>query len=749
MTRNKFSLLLLAATSVLAINVAYAAEPASIAKTPAEIAAEKAAAEKVVPVTQLDAVTTTATRNPETLNNVAGTVSVISADELERQSANTIRDAVRYEPGVTVSNQPTRGGAGSYSIRGIENNRVLILLDGQTVPDFPGSNFGTPNGYSRDTVDIDTLKRIEIVRGPASVLYGSDALGGVVAYVSKDPSDYLDLVGKDWYGSLKLGYSSADESFLKSATGAARVGNFEMLGVVTRRDGHEITSEGSVTSGNAIKNNPMDIDTTSFLGKLVWNATSADTFKFTGEVYKKNLNVNVLTDLSVAPATTVTSSTGKDTTKRNRVALDYVHDAKMGFIDRLELKAFYTKMDRNEHSEQIRTAGTLFRVSDFGYTQDVYGAEAQLNSSFNFGSLLNELTYGTNIEYSQTERPRFRTQYNYPSMTGGTTVVGGEIFPNKTFPDNDLFKFGIYGQDKLSFGAWTITPGARLDYYEMTPHSDQMFLNSGGAPVSDFSKWHVSPKLSTTFAFNENYVTYAQYSHGFRLPPYDSANQTFTNFAQFYGILPNPNLKPEQSNGVEGGLRGKYSDGSSFSTAVFYNRYTDFIDTVTLPAGTLPGGLTAFQYQNRPDVVIYGAEAKGEYRFLPQWSLLGSIAYARGEDEQTKAAIDSVDPLRLVAGVGYSSEYWGVELTTTHAWTHSRVSPATPAQFEAPDYTTFDVTAYFEVMPAFTINAGIYNLTDEKYWMSQDVRGVAYNSTVLDRYSQPGRNFAVNTTVRF
>ena len=198
MTRNKFSLLLLAATSVLAINVAQAAEPAPVTKTAAEeAAAAKAAAAKAAPATQLDGVTTTATRNPETINNVAGTVSVIDAETLERQGANTIRDAVRYEPGVAVSNQPTRGGAGGYSIRGIENNRILMLLDGQTIPDFPGSNFGTPNGYSRDTVDIDTLKRIEIVRGPASVLYGSDAIGGVVAYVTKDPSDYLDLVGKD------------------------------------------------------------------------------------------------------------------------------------------------------------------------------------------------------------------------------------------------------------------------------------------------------------------------------------------------------------------------------------------------------------------------------------------------------------------------------------------------------------------------------------------------------------------------
>lgn len=735
----------MAATSLIAISAAQAAEPAK--DEAAQAVADKAKKEKAAPATQLDAVTTTATRNPETINDIAGTVSVIDAETLERQGAHTIRDAIRYEPGVSIANQPTRGGAAGYSIRGIENNRVLILLDGQTVPDFPGSNFNTPNGYSRDVVDLDTLKQLEIVRGPASVLYGSDAVGGIVSYVTKDPSDYLDMVGKDWYGSLKFGYASADKSYTESATGAARAGDFEILGLLTRRDGEEAETKGSVTSGNGIKNNPMDYDVTSFLSKLIWHATSADTFKLTGEYYEKNLDVDVLTDLSVAPATTVTSSTGRDETRRKRLALDYVHDEKMGFIDRLELKAFYTQLDRNEHSEQIRTGGTLFRVSDFGYVQDIYGAEAQLNSSVNIFELANEFTYGTSVEYSETERPRYRTQYNYPSMTGGTTVVAGEVFPNKTFPDNSLFKFGLYGQDKISFGNWAVTPGARVDYYKMTPHSDQMFLNSGGGAVAELDKWHVSPKLGLTYKLTEEYTTFAQYSHGFRIPPYDSANQSFTNFAQFYGIVPNPNLKPETSNGVEGGLRGKFASGSSFSAAIFYNKYTDFIDTVTLPAGTLPGGLTAFQYQNLPNVVIYGAEARGEYRFMPEWSLLGSIAYAYGEDQQTHLAVDSVDPVKLVSGLRYQTERWGSELTVTHAWTHSRNSTAT--NFSAPDYTVLDLTAYFEILPTFTVNAGIFNFTDEKYYLSTDVRGIAWNSTVLDRYSQPGRNFGVNTTVRF
>jgi len=740
MARYRLTVFLLATTSLVAISAAQADD---LAAKPAEATAT-AKAEKVGNATQLDAVTTTATRNAETLNNVPATVSVIDAEELERANARNPRDAVRYEPGVSVGNQPLRAGSTSYTIRGIGDNRVLLLIDGLDVPDFPESNSGSGT-YTRDFVDLENLKRIEIVRGPASALYGSDALGGIVSYVTKDPSDYLDLVGKDWYASLKAAYSSADDSFSETATGAARAGNFEVLGLYTRRDGHEIEPNGEVAGG--ITYNPQDYSSDSFLGKIVFAPTTVDTLKLTGEFSRKNQFTNVRTDLTG----TVLSSTSDDDTKRNRVSIDYTHDAPVGFVDRLELKAFYTKVDRSEHQVQLRSSGATLRVTDLGYTQDIFGAEAQFNSSAKLLGLANEFTYGLNVEHSDTERPRYRTDTNTSTLVSTSLICTGpgmcELFPNKTFPDNSLLKFGAYVQDKVAFGRLAVLPGIRLDYYRMTPHSDQLFENSNGTDVEEFSKWHASPKLGVTYDLTEEYTGFAQYAHGFRIPPYDSANQTFVNYSYFYGIVANPDLKPEQSDGVEFGLRGKYASGSSFSTSVFYNKYEDFIETVTLPAGTLPGGLTAFQYQNLSNVVIYGAEARGDYRFLPEWSLLGSIAYAYGEDEDTHQAIDSVDPVKLVAGLRYQTENWGAELTATHAWQHTRVSDA--SYFKAPGYTVLDLTAYVEVMPTFTINAGLFNLTDEKYYASQDVKGVTASSTVINRYAQVGRNFGVNATIRF
>jgi hemoglobin/transferrin/lactoferrin receptor protein len=137
---------------------------------------------------------------------------------MERQNINTAREFVRDEPGLSVGNQPGRTGTTNFVIRGIGENRVRLEIDGVKIPDFPGTNFGAST-YTRDFVDYDALKRIEIIRGPASALYGSDALGGVVSFITKDPSDYLDLVKKDWYASAKVGYDGIDNNFYTTLTG--------------------------------------------------------------------------------------------------------------------------------------------------------------------------------------------------------------------------------------------------------------------------------------------------------------------------------------------------------------------------------------------------------------------------------------------------------------------------------------------------------------------------------------------------
>ena len=723
MGRRSLISLLLASASLVAISAAQAQDSASSTEEEAKPRA-----------TQLDTVTSTATRNPTAIHDVAGTVSVITAEELERRNANSMQDIVRYEPGVTVSNSPTRVGAGNFTIRGIGGNRVLVLVDGFTSPDYIDASAG--GLYTRDFIDLDAMKRVEIVRGPASALYGSDGLGGVVSYVTKDPADYLDGLDKNWFASLKGGYDSSDESFTESVTGAVRAGNVDLLGIYTRRDGHEVEPNSSYVP------NPIDFESNSFLAKLVFNGTDNNKLKITGQLDDKKANVRLLSEETGA----VNRSDGEDDTKRYFISAAYSHETPVFFADRMELKLGYTKLDRNEHTEQLRTGNTILRVSDLQFNQEILSGDFQFNLTREWGGFTNDITYGVTADYTETSRPRYRTETNL--ITNVTTnVVGFETFPNKNFPDTETIKAGVYVQNDMGFGRLNIIPALRLDYYKLDTKIDQMFLNSAGpnTPIG-MTETEVSPKLGITFALTDEYKLFGQYAHGFRAPPYDSANYAWRHTTYGYEIIPNPNLKPETSDGFEVGLRGKYRDGSSFSVAGFYNMYEDFIDQVFLGVAGLPP-LMQFQYQNLSEVTIYGAEAKGEYRFQPEWALIGSVAYARGEDDTTGAPIDSVDPVKAVLGLTYDGDGWGSQLMATHAWRDDR--NATPGNFEAPSYTVVDFMAYYDLNESFTVNAGIFNIFDEEYYYAQDVAGLAANSALTGRYAQPGRNFGVNATLRF
>ncbi|MEX1152302.1 TonB-dependent hemoglobin/transferrin/lactoferrin family receptor [Parvibaculum sp.] len=746
--RFSFRTFLLAGASLAVISAAAAQEPA----TP------PAAEEDAPRATQLDAVTSTATRNPTAINNVAGTVSVITDVELERRNARTMQDIVRYEPGVSVGNSPTRTGATNFTIRGIGGNRVLTLIDGLSTPDFPATNEGAGT-YTRDFIDLDSMKRVEIVRGPASALYGSDGIGGVVAYVTKDPADYLDLVGKDWYASLKGGYASVDESFTESATGAMRAGNVEMLGLYTRRDGHEVEPNSNATF------NPQDYSSNAFLGKLVFNGNNNNRLKITGQYDDDTVDTNLLTDQGTGvpssdvstPAVpftdlyfgTVLTSFGTDDTERYSLSATYSHETPFAIADRMEAKVFFTRVDRNEHTEQLLNDGVdnLYRVSDLGFTQDIWGADLQFGATlFDGENLRHEITYGATADYTQTERPRHRVETNQTSGLSSTYFpFNDEDFPNKNFPDTDTTKIGAYLQDDITAGRFHLVPAIRFDYYHLKPKPDALYANGSALPVNEMTETEVSPKFGTTFDVTGEYKLFAQYAHGFRAPPYDNANFSFSNPGYGYEILPNPDLRPETSDGLEGGLRGKFNGGSSFSAAVFYNKYRDFIETQFI--GFSGGGLMQFQYQNLSKVTIYGAEAKGEYRITPNWALRGAVAYAHGEDDTTGAPIDSVDPVKAVMGIAYESDVWGTELAVVQAWRHDRVS--TPGNFQAPSYTVLDLTAYYEMTPSFTLNAGVFNITDEEYYNAQDVTGLSAASPIIGRYAQPGRNVGVNATVRF
>lgn len=155
--------------------LAVIAATASLAQSNVVVAEDKTTYQP----TLMDQVTVTATRSEKQLKDVAASVTVVDEEQIEKELVTDIKDLVKYEPGVNVGSDGRTGSEG-YNIRGMDGNRVKIMVDGIDQPKQFNSGF-TYQRAQRDYVDLDTLKAVEVVKGPSSSLYGSDAIGGIVA----------------------------------------------------------------------------------------------------------------------------------------------------------------------------------------------------------------------------------------------------------------------------------------------------------------------------------------------------------------------------------------------------------------------------------------------------------------------------------------------------------------------------------------------------------------------------------------
>jgi hemoglobin/transferrin/lactoferrin receptor protein len=148
-------------------------------------------------------------------------------------------------------------------------------------------------------------------------------------------------------------------------------------------------------------------------------------------------------------------------------------------------------------------------------------------------------------------------------------------------------------------------------------------------------------------------------------------------------------------------------------------------------------------------VRIWGAEAKGDWRFAPGWSLFGAVAYANGEDEETGQPLDSVDPLTGIVGVRYDHEAgWSAEVRGRGASRKSRVSDRTTI-FQPQGYAVVDAILSYNLDPNISVNAGVYNVFDASYFNAQDVANVLATNPNLELFRAPGRTIGLNATVRF
>ena len=698
----------------------------------------------------LEVITVTGSKLPRSLSEVANTITVIDDQRINRELSNDIKDLVRYEPGVSVTSEAGRFGIGGFNIRGIEANRVAMELDG--VPVIEGFGIGDFASSGRNLVDTGLLKSVEILRGPASALYGSDAMGGVVAYTTRDPADFLH--GSDRYAGIRSAYSSVDGGWRLGANAALAHGPFSALASYTGRRGED--RDNALTAAN-----PQDYGNDSILVKLLYASPSGPRNELVLDASVADIQTDIRS-LVHGPGryATTTSLSGDDTDQRYRVSFEQSWPEGLGRVDQLIWRVYWQSSAVTQRTLQTldpvppRTPYATERRRRFDYDQDSFGGEVTGETAFEFGRFSHRVVYGIEAMHSGIVELRDGLLTNLASGAATKTILG-ENFPVRDFPESATFEFGLYSQDEIVLtDRLTLIPALQVEYYSLAADPDPIFSEDNPATaIAAVEQASLSPKVGILYRPNESNTLFAQYARGFRSPPFDDVNIGFT-IPQFgFTAIPNPDLKPETSDGFELGWR--YNTGASdVGLALFLNRYKNFIESRVNLGIDAQSGLLTFQSQNRVRAEIYGAEIRSSL-WLADFvdSLEGlrlnlSGAWQYGQDTDRDEPLNSIDPPKAVLGLEYRppSERWGVEIISTLVASkdRSRVDNTELELFATPAYPIVDVLGFIDLHDRLQIHWGVMNLLDEAYWEWADVRGVPAVDPNIPLHASPGRHFSLS-----
>lgn len=647
-------------------------------------------------VTRLDEVTAVATRTERSVDEVPAAVSVISDDELNAEQADDLGEALENVPSVAISGGP-RANAQSVVIRGIGGTRVLLSVDGAR-QNFDGGH------RSRLLVDPALLKSVEVLRGPASGIYGSGAIGGVIAAETKDAADLLDA-GENWGALLKLGYEDAASAEQQSATLFGRIGSLDLLASISHQDEADLRQGGGeILPFSALKTN-------NGLAKLGW---------FVGEAHEFSLGYKHFQRSGITPSNPSQEPDDDNPlldreTQEGYSNLRYIYTPDAGPISNAQVTVYQNRLDVVED----RFGEPRHDELEF----ETRGGSAQLSLDYDW--LSQRLTIGADAYVD----------------TASATRDGQ---PRPQFPDAEQTTWGVFVQDELSlFERLLLTPSARYDQFESRS-------NTGAAQDIDASE--TSFGLGSLIRITGWLSLNASYGEAFRAP---NLVENYASGTHFLGneFRPNPDLSPENARNLDLGFRLKFAsvlhdeDQLSFNATWFENRVEDFIETVvvTETAGPFPppaqclgpnpapgcinigpgtfifiGGFSTSI--NLPEAELKGHELQANYR-LGAWNLEVSKDQVRGENKSTGEPLLNIPADTLRAHLSWSKSAHRVGWRITHASAQNRVPPANEqiAGFfdPTPGYTVSDLyyrwTAQGDRFKGLSLTLGVDNISDRRY----------------------------------
>jgi hemoglobin/transferrin/lactoferrin receptor protein len=733
------------------------------------------------------------------IENKSGTITTITAQDMQKKGGNDFGSIMRYEPLISatgVSGGSSSGKSGfdrsgytGYNIRGLESNRVGLDVDGIPQPDATGRSYVSRAGLNtfgigRDYIDPYMYGQVEIESGATSIERSNTSIGGAVSFLPKSADQYLSPTKQTYFG-YQSDYDSSNRSWHNGITAAAGDEQLRGVFIYSRRDGQETRNNSGTHQAY-----PANWHTNALMASGIWQPT--DEHKLTGTVdYYDKTNHTHYDSWNSAGSAILGTAQQQSNTRRWGVSLKDEWTPYNDFVDTLTSKVYYQQTQAHDNTYMPTSTGSMERVySD--YNVNTYGFETQIAKTWG----RHTLSGGLNARLTDTERP-FREE---PAPSAFTAIMQPES-------DSRSYVLGGYVQDRIQFDldghGFAVVPGVRVAHQSTKPQNLSS-LTTGSTVLTESeletlygksnTDTQVLPSLSFQYNLTPTLMTYLQYKRGAQFPNasqlYGSWNlgSSYAGTAQ-YALIGNADLNTETSNNLEWGVKGEVVEGVTLRTSLFYNTYKNFIAYTRYQRASSPDKFanvpsniyTIYQAENRDKAYIYGGEISTRLNFGTWFEQVNGLSanfalgYNQGKSKSSYSGdkyvdIDSVAPMKAIVGVAWDdpAKRYGAAVTATFVKgkqatatnresynnaSGSTLTDATTEYLRVPGYGLVDMSAYWQVARNVKLSGGVYNITDRKYRDYLSSRELT-DSTQQDAYDNalavmPGRTFQLGVNVDF
>ncbi|MBI5360595.1 MAG: TonB-dependent receptor [Planctomycetes bacterium] len=679
-------------------------------------------AQESVPVSA-EEITVTATRVEEPITDVPQQVEIVSPAELLDRLPRTVSDALRDELGLWII---AKGhAAGTPVLRGLTGTRILPLIDGVRINN--SQLKGTPNQLLNQ-LNLDAVERIEILKGPAAVQYGSDAIGGVINIITKKSNMFPET--PRFGASLRGLYATADQADRESVEASydSRLFNLDLGG--TLADVDDVKGGGDLG-----KLEPSSYKERHFFVKNNFRISEKKVF---GLSYMDTLREDITYYDQSRRNVSGIPRTFRPIEVHNVFQVSYEASRISRFFEDMRIYVSY-QIFQNTVYTTTESSTKLTRVRR-ARDENMFNTGIQMTSPV---GLKSRLIYG--LDYRYDDMKEDKEQYVTTKSTGAikTTAPTDGRTPDGTYDTAAMFAILEYKPvDRLKLSA---SLRYETEHLDSAPEEENLITGFTISDIDVNKRWHaVTGGVGAVYSLGAHTDVTADIATGFRSPNYadvlkfDASNNGIS--------VPSPDVDPEQSISCEIGTRLAY-DKWTANTAVFYTSLTDMIDSeatnnyIDLDGdGKQDSDERTYIKRNIGSAYVYGIESKAELKLRDNLKIFGNFALVVGQDTENDVPLQYIPPANGTIGIRWEERtrkmFW-TELSVRVADKQSRINPdeelesyrstdtalkfpdaANPPlreDFSIPGYTIFNLRAGVPVSSRVDINIAVENLFNKKY----------------------------------